>query len=142
MKNRFTLVGLFVLSMSLSACGSADDENTEASDTGTTVADNVGERADLPADFPADLIPPQYTSSFYTDMTHINGTEGASFESSEPVQGSIQHYLTLLGEPTIDIDTGDGERSVQWHTTPWSGWIVGVTGNDTETIVGVSKVSE
>ena len=143
MKSRITLAGLFVSGMLLSAaCGSAEDETSEADDMSAFAEESGAEQAELPADFPRDLIPPRFTTSFYTDMRHINGTEGVSFESSEPVQSSIQHYTALLGEPTINIDSEDGERSMQWHSTPWSGWIVGILGNDNETFVSVSKISE
>ena len=143
MKSRFSLVGLLVSGMFLStACGSAEDEANDSDDMSAYTAESGTEQAELPADFPRDLIPPRFTTSFYTDMKHINGTETAAFESSEPVTSSIQHYVALLGEPTISVDSEDGQKSVQWHSTPWSGWIVGVLGDDNETIVSVSKLPE
>ena len=122
------------------ACGSWDGENAEADDTNAFAEESGTNLSDLPADFPRELIPEQYTTLYYTDMKHINGTVGASFESFEPVEPTIQHYMALLGEPTINVDSDDGERNVQWHKTRWPGWIVGVLGNDGETIVSVTKV--
>ena len=143
MKNKFALAGLFATGMLLStACGGADDETSESEELSAYAGESGAEQAELPADFPRDLIPPRFTSSFYTDMKHINGTEGAAFESSEPVQSTIEHYVALLGEPTLSVDSEDGQKNVQWHTTPWAGWIVGVLGSDTETIVSVTKLPE
>ena len=143
MKSGFYIAGLIASALLLSsACSSAADEAGQADYAGAYAGENGEDAAELPADFPRDLIPPQFTASYYTDMKHINGTESAGFESAEPVQRTIQHYLELLGEPTINVDSEGGERNVQWHSTQWPGWIVGVLGNPNETIVSVSKMPE
>ncbi|MDJ0750615.1 MAG: hypothetical protein QNJ11_14105 [Woeseiaceae bacterium] len=141
MKSRFYVAGLVASALLLSAaCGSADDQASAADDMSAFAEDDGMDVSELPADFPRDLIPPRFTTLLYSDMRNLNGFEGASFESSEPVERSIQHYMDLLGEPTINVDSDRGERNVQWHSTPWSPWIVGVMGNDSETFVSVSKI--
>jgi hypothetical protein len=49
------------------------------------------------------------------------------------------HYVGLLGEPTINVTSAEGERNVQWHTSPYPPWIVGVLGEPSEAIASVSK---
>ena len=67
--------------------------------------------------------------------------ESANFTSAAPVQPAIDRYTGLLGEPTISVDAGEGDRTVQWHETPYAPWIVGVIGNDGETIVSISRMA-
>lgn len=143
MKSGFYVAGLFASGiLLLAACGSGADEFDDADDMDTFVEESSTDPSDFPADFPRELIPLRYTTSHYTDMKHINGLEGAAFGSSEPVQHAIQHYVELLGDPTINVDSEEGERNVQWHKTPWPPWIVAVMGNDSETMVSVSKIPE
>lgn len=130
MRNGPYAAGIIASAMLISmACSSADDE------TSTNVTQ-------LPQDFPRELIPESYSSMHYMDMKHINGTETVAFESTEAVEDSIQHYVELLGDPTVSVEGDDGEWNANWHSTPWPPWIVGVLGNEGETFVSVSKLPE
>lgn len=130
MRSGLYTAGVIASVMLLSiACSSADDE------TGTDMTQ-------LPEDFPRELIPENYSSMHYMDMKHINGTETVAFESSDPVNDSIQHYVELLGDPTVNVEGDDGQWNANWHSTPWPPWIVGVMGNEGESLISVSKLPE
>ncbi len=123
----------------LSACGSGDAQNGDLevdSSEGSAAFDVEFDESQLPGDFPKELIPQEYSSAAYTQL---GGIEGATFENADPVTVSIQSYTERLGEPTISTDAGDGDRLAQWHTAPW---MVGVMGNESETIVSVTRAPE
>lgn len=128
--------------LTLAACGdSANGENAvrKAESSDTNAATNLSV---LPDDFPQQLIPPDFDSVEFVDMTEINGTRGAAFESSVDVQVSIEHYTGLLGPPALDVESGDGGRMAQWQRTPYAPWVVGVIGDAYESIVSVTAVPE
>ena len=124
------------------ACGGSDDEQHLERDIGAAAAGDSIDLSDLPDDFPQELVPPHYDTAEYFDLRTTNGTRSSTFQSSANVQGSIDHYVGLLGEPTINIDSGDGDRLLQWHESPHPPWVVGVMGDAGETIVTVSTMPE
>ncbi len=128
--------------LSVTACGASDDEQYSELDTDAAAEEGSIDLSDLPDDFPRELMPQKYDKADYNDLRSINGTRGTMFESSAHVQESIDYYIGLLGEPTINVDSGDGDRLVQWHESPYPPWIVGVMGNAGETIVTVSTLPE
>lgn len=123
--------------LSLVACGGGDDESYDEDDSGYVASQEAFDESELPTDFPRDLIPPDYHTGGYAELGEVSG---ASFESSAPVQESIDYYTELLGEPKLAVDSGDGDRLVQWHETPYPPWVVGVLGNDGESVISVSKL--
>jgi hypothetical protein len=125
------LVAAIVL---LVACG-GDDSGLAANDSGI-------DESQLPEDFPRELVPPSYDRIEYVDMRAFGSIESASFESDDAVSIAIDHYVGLLGEPTISTGSGDGDRISQWQSTPFPPWMLAVIGNDGETIVTVSKPPE
>ena len=136
--NRMLAVSLMVAALvPLSAC--ADDDDAYAASEETTF-----DVAQLPDDFPHQLIPPTYDRAEYNDMTHLGIGKSATFESSVSVDEMIRHYTELLGEPTINADPGDGsgERGANWYETAWKPWILSVTGGPGETIIGVSRLPQ
>ncbi len=143
MKPKTIFAGLIAATvLSVTACGAGDDEQLAESASDAAALEGGTDLSDLPDDFPRELMPPTYDTADYFDLTNINGTRSTSFQSTKNVQGSIDHYIGLLGEPTINVDSGDGDRLVQWHESPYPPWVVGVMGNAGETIVTVSTVPE
>ncbi|MDH4047085.1 MAG: hypothetical protein OEW68_02855 [Gammaproteobacteria bacterium] len=131
-KYRFAMVSApAAVMILLIACG-GDNTDLAANDRGTA-------ESQLPEDFPRELVPPSYDRIEYVDMRAFGSIEGASFESDGAVHVAIDHYVDLLGGPTINVDSGDGDRISQWHSTPYPPWMLAVIGNDGETIVTVSK---
>lgn len=134
------LMALAALTMSLVACGGGDDEESRMQENASSYASETSiDVSQLPADFPRELVPPSYDTIEYVDMRAYRSVESVNFESGEPVGAAIDHYVRLLGEPKIKVDSDDGERISQWHTTPYPPWAVSVIGNDGETIVSVAK---
>jgi hypothetical protein len=125
---------LVVVMVSLIACG-GDDTGIAANDSGM-------DESQLPEDFPHELVPPSYDRIEYVDMRAFGSIESASFESDDAVKIAIDHYVGLLGEPTVNVGSGDGDRISQWQSTPYPPWLLAVIGNDGETIVTVSKPPE
>lgn len=143
MTHRTFLAGLITTTiLAVVACGDSDDGQLFEQDSDAGAVEDGIDLSDLPDDFPRELMPPTYDKADYLDMSVVNGTRGTTFESTAPVQGSIDHYTGLLGEPKINVDSGDGDRLVQWHTSPYPPWIVAVMGNAGETIVTVSTMPE
>ncbi|MDJ0759467.1 MAG: hypothetical protein QNJ19_08705 [Woeseiaceae bacterium] len=142
MNNRLTIALLSVLILlSQAACGDGGSEEGDARDFDSPLAEDGGASlADLPDDFPPELIPPSYDRIEYTDMSLMGGTRGVSFEVTGDVQASIDHYTALLGEPTLSVEAQ--ERLVQWQTTPFKPWIFSVMGTADETIVAASALPE
>ena len=141
--NRKTLVAgmTAICALAVAACGSGEDaERSFVQETDSASLASNFDVADLPGDFPQALIPPRYTTAEYVDLTQINGTRAVNFESTENVQGAIDHYIGLLGEPTINIDSGDGDRMVQWQESPHPPWLVSVMGRADETIISVATL--
>lgn len=143
MNRKSFLAGLITATiLTVSACGDSDDEQLSELDTDKAAAESSIDLSGLPDDFPRELIPPEYDRADYVDLRAVNGTRTTAFESTAHVQGSIDFYVGLLGEPTINVDAGDGDRLVQWHNSPYPPWVVGVMGNAGETIVSVSTMPE
>ena len=132
--NRIALLSFVFLAVS--ACGAGDSESVGAEDDVEFELNTVFDKSQLPADFPLNLIPLVYDTGSYTQLGNV---DGASFESRRPVEESISYYTGVLGEPTISVDAGDGDRTAQWHTSPWA---IAVMGNEGESIVGISRVAE
>ena len=134
---RFALSLAFLACLGLVGCGAGDEQDSSADDA-EFMANSEFDESQLPADFPTNLIPPNYDGATYTQLGPV---ETASFESSRPVREAIEHYTGLLGEPTLDTGDadGDGEIIVQWNMTPWA---VSVLGGDDETMVGFTRVPE
>ncbi len=129
--------------LAAAACGASDDEQYDDEQNSEYQTDEGGiDLTDLPDDFPRELIPQRYDTADYMDLRAINGTRATNFQSTANVQGSIDHYVGLLGEPTISVDSGDGDRMVQWHESPYLPWTVSVMGNAGETIVTVTTLPE
>lgn len=128
--------------LAVAACGGGDDEQHAEQETDLAFGTGSITSRDVPSDFPDELAPPEYDTAEYVDMTPFNGTRAVAFESTANVEESIDHYTGLLGEPTINVDSGDGDRMVQWHESPHPPWVVGVMGNAGETIVTVSTIPE
>ena len=139
-KGRARIAGIVVALLPLIACGQ-DDEVSAPSAPGP-FGNIVEDVKDLPADFPRDLIPPEYTTMNYVDMRAVGGVEGANFEAARSVDGPMQYYTKLLGEPTITVGEAGGERNSQWHKTPHERWAVSVLGSDANFIVSLSRVPE
>ncbi|MDH3684176.1 MAG: hypothetical protein OEV40_30010 [Acidimicrobiia bacterium] len=131
-------VALAAATLALISCGSSENgasESQEADADGTAPASESGfDESVLPDDFPTNLIPPAYDTGAYLD---VPGTQTASFESSRPVDESIDHYTDLLGEPTVAVEGDPGQKNVQWQD---SDWIVSVIGSPEESIIGISKL--
>ncbi len=133
-------MALSAVLLALAACGSSDDEEIASLSDDDYAIDAGFAATEFPPDFPEQLIPPSYDKGEYMDLRHINGTRAAVFESDGAVDTSIAHYVELLGEPTIDVNAGEDQRSAQWHETPYSPWLVGVLGDSGETFVTVSTI--
>ena len=141
-RNTF-LAGLITATiLAVSACGDNDDEQLSELETDSAAVEGSIDLSDLPDDFPQELMPPEYDRADYVDLQAVNGTRATTFESTANVQGSIDFYTGLLGEPTINVDSGDGDRLVQWHKSPYPPWVVSVMGNAGETIVSVNTMPE
>lgn len=122
----------FVACLVLVACGGQDDaglEQGEYENGGSSVFD----ASQLPDDFPRELIPTTYDSGSYAKLGQV---ESATFESSEPVGKTIDHYVELLGDPATRVGGDGSDASAQWRTTPWA---VSILGNDSESIIGFTK---
>ena len=128
--------------LAVAACGDSDDEQNSEPGPNAAAMEGDIDLSDLPDDFPRELMPPKYDRADYFDLRAINGTRATTFESSAHVQGSIDFYIGLLGEPPINVDSGDGDRLVQWHKSPYPPWAVSVMGNAGETIVSVNTMPE
>ena len=136
MMSRLTFLALLVvLSLSVVSCGGADDEFVAENGTDPVTAGGFDE-AQLPADFPRDLIPPDYDSGTYFELGQV---ATATFESRRPVGETIGYYVERLGEPSQATGGNESERLAQWETTPW---VLSVLGKEDESIVGFSKVAE
>ncbi len=123
------------------ACGDGVSQDNDANDSDSFAAEDGGTSlAELPDDFPSELVPPNYDKVEYFDLTHAGAARGVVFESDDDVQAAIEHYTDLLGEPTLSVESE--EKMVQWHTTPYKPWMLGVMGNTQETIVSVSALPE
>lgn len=118
--------------------GNNDDKQADSYDDDYLIEDSF-DISQLPGDFPQELILPDYERADYADMTQFGGAEGAAFESSAPADATIDHYITLLGEPKINVTTPDGGRNAIWQETPWSPWMVSVLGDRGESLVSVAK---
>ena len=137
MKTPLLRTGLISFAMlALAACGGSDDASQDEYDAEYFMPDETFDESQLPADFPRDLVPPDYHAGGFVELGQVTG---ASFESTAAVEDSIDHYTKLLGEPLMDIQSGDGDRMVQWRDTPYEPWIVAVIGNDGESIISISK---
>jgi hypothetical protein len=135
--------GLIIAAVfAVAACGESTDERLPGRDSDAEFFEDSIDLSDLPGDFPRELMPPAYDKADYVDLSQINGTRVANFESTSNVQGSIDHYIGLLGEPTINVDSGDGDRLLQWRESPHPPWTVSVMGNIGETIVTVGTMPE
>ena len=137
-----TLQALLIIAaaLAITACGESSNEPRSKNESDADDQEGSFNLADLPGDFPSELIPPSYERVDYADMMMMNGVRAASFESTENVQGAIDHYIGLLGEPTINVDSGDGDRLLQWHESPYPPWVVNVMGNAGETLVSVGTM--
>lgn len=143
MNYKTLLTGLVLaIALGVSACGDSDDGRRSESAIGGVAVENSIDISDMPDDFPRELAPPTYDKADYVDLMQINGTRAVAFESAANVQESIDYYVGLLGEPKINVDSGDGDRLVQWHESPYPPWVVGVMGSAGETIVTVSTLPE
>jgi hypothetical protein len=135
-----TAVTLTAMTLALISCGNGDDPAGESQGAGADrdapISESGFDESVLPEDFPANLIPSDYETGSYLD---ISGTQTASFQSSTPVDESIDHYTDLLGEPTLATEGDPGEKTAQWQD---SAWIVSVVGSPNESIVGISKLVE
>jgi len=128
--------------LAIAGCGKGGEEQTSAQETDAGLPKSDFDVADLPGDFPRELMPPEYETAEYVDLTQINGTRAVNFESTANVQGAIDHYVGLLGEPTINVDSGDGDRLLQWQESPHPPWLVSVMGGADETIISVATLPE
>lgn len=143
MNHKTFLAGLITATiLAVSACGDSGDEQLSELESDSAALEGSIDLSDLPDDFPRELMPPEYDRADYIDLRAINGTRATTFESTAHVQGSIDHFVSLLGEPTINVDSGDGDRMVQWHKSPYPPWVVSVMGNASETIVSVNTMPE
>ena len=134
--SKLVILCLFSLvTASLVACGGSDDDSVAGDGAGMSGSPSFDE-SQLPADFPRDLIPGDYDSADYASLGQVTS---AVFENRTPVAETIDQYIALLGEPDLNVDTGDGDRSAQWNTKPWT---VGILGDDSESIIGFSKITE
>ncbi len=146
MRQKTILVRLLLIALpALVACGSkaedVDAVDAVAADRAVEADGSITE-AELPAGFPRHLIPPDYEEMEYTDFRHISGVEGASFTSFVPVSETIEYYIKLVGQPKIDVSGDAGQRNVQWHELPDTEWVLGVLGDDGESIVTVTRIHE
>ena len=121
------------LSMTLVACNGGSDDTDAEYEAESVVSQEKFDLAQLPADFPRDLIPDEYHSSLYTKL---GGIETASFESRTPASQVIDYYTTQLGKPTVDSGAPGPERVVQWQTSPW---MLSVVGNQDESLIGFTR---
>jgi hypothetical protein len=103
-------------------------------DSGEAVADPDFDESQLPPDFPLELLPPTYAVGTFAEL---GGVASISFENNVPVEQTIFHYAALLGEPTLDADTTDGGRTVQWHDA--GPWHLSVIGDGNESIIGFAR---
>jgi len=123
----------------LVACGG--DDVTAGDESRFAVAQVDSGESDLPDDFPADLIPPDYDSVNFADLRAVNGTQAAIFASSAPAREVIYHYIDLLGEPTVNVDAelGGGTDQAHWSESSYPPWLVGIYGNQDESTITVIK---
>lgn len=142
MNHKIFLSSLAAVTVLATACGDTSDEQFSGPEPDSTTVGGSIDLADLPDDYPRELMPPDYDKADYVDLRAINGTRATTFESNTDVQESIDYYIDLLGEPKINVDSGDGDRLVQWHMSPYPPWVVGVMGNADESIVTVSTLPE
>lgn len=142
MNYKFLIAGLIAALLAVAACGDSGEEGRDDRRSGAIDDEVTIDLDDLPDDFPRELMPPKYDRADYVDLRSINGTRAATFENTSHVQEAIGYYTGLIGEPTIDVDSGDGDRLAQWHGSPFPPWVVGVMGGADETIVTVSTVPE
>jgi hypothetical protein len=75
-------------------------------------------------------------------MRAFGSIESARFVCDDAVKIAIDHYVGLIGEPTVNVVSGDGDRISHWQSTPYPPWLLAVIGNDGETIVTVNKPPE
>ena len=126
----------FPLIANLAGCGGAD-EDFDDFDSGSAsfAAPNDFDESQLPADFPRDLIPPDYQTGNYIELGSV---ATASFESGTPIAETVEHYTALVGEPSLDNESADAERTAQWDVSPW---VLSAVGSASESIIGISKIA-
>lgn len=141
-QKKFIAVLTLAVAVAVAACGNRDEEQAYEQGSGMTAIEDGIDLSDIPNDVPRELMPRSYDKIDYIDLSYANGVRAATFESTAHVQEAIEYYTRLLGEPTINVDSDDGDRLVQWHTSPYPPWAVGVMGNAGETIITVNTVPE
>ena len=117
-----------------SAGGNGDGDDTGADD------DGFGQRADfdlssLPDDFPDALVPPDWDTGQFSDIT---GFATVTFESSLSFDDAVAHYDAVHGEGIV-VGEDEDERLAQWTRTP--PWIVSVFEGD-PLMIGITKVPD
>ncbi|MCP3992375.1 MAG: hypothetical protein GY724_25110 [Actinomycetia bacterium] len=128
------MVGVMSCGSDAGGSGSADDSG--GSDNGneaTNAADTGFDESQLPDNFPTELIPPAYSSGTYLDIDDLNS---AAFESSTPINETIDHYTDLIGEPKQTVEGDTGEKTAMWED---GGWIVSVIGSPEESFIGIAE---
>ena len=129
-------MGLLVMtSLSLAACAGGDDDAV-SQDTEVTSASEDFDESQLPPDFPRNLIPPTYDTGGFVEL---GPTRTATFENRTPVEQTIDYYVGVLGEPTINVQGDASDRMAQWQISPWA---LSILGSDGESIVGFTKINE
>lgn len=119
--------------VTLAGCD-AGEEPPLIVDPGEAIADSDFDESQLPPDFPLELLPPTYAVGTFAEL---GGIASISFENRAPVEQTILHYAALLGEPTLDADSADGGRTVQWHDA--GPWHLSVIGDGNESIIGFAR---
>lgn len=123
--------------MNLAGCGGADESFDDfGSDSASFAVPNDFDESQLPADFPNNLIPPDYHTGNYIELGSV---ATGSFETGASVANTVEHYTDLLGAPGLDNTSTDGERTAQWDASPWT---LSVVGNASESLVGLSRTGE
>lgn len=142
---------LAMLALIPTACGGDDDVSDDTADLSTeseVAADSdpdvaqveTGQSAgfdlsSLPEGFPEVLVPPEWDTGQFSDIT---GLRTVTFESSMSFDDAVAHYDAVHGESLVVGDDG-GERLAQWTKRP--PWIVSVfEGNPM--LIGITEVPE
>lgn len=152
MVKRFVMV-LMVAGLVATACGSGDDDDGGGDDSDVAVDDNdsgdddgsgfdeiTGQGSDfdlssLPDNFPSELVPPNWDTGQYSDIT---GYPTVTFESSMSFDDAIAHYDAVYGEGIV-VGNDPGERLAQWTRNP--PWIVSVFEGD-PMMIGITELPE
>lgn len=123
-----------ILVLVATACGGDDDASNTTQSPGSDSAATSGsdpndltagfDLADLPDDFPAELVPPSWTAGQATD---ILGPFAVNFESDMGFADAVAYYDGIFGPSNLIV--GDpGEQLAQW--TNDAVWIASVLDGD------------